>query len=141
MKNTTLHIMTLAHDATDEEIIGMMRAMKAAHEAKTVGRIVLLFHGYDDDPRELWDIPEVAVLCQRLVEMGFISYLYPGYVPGVDDPSPEALGASEVLLLAEGRMARTIEWTKEMVADFWEKWVNSNARADALVGQYQPKEI
>jgi hypothetical protein len=31
--------------------------------------------GFNQDRREIWDIPEVQTYCQCLVDIGFIAYL------------------------------------------------------------------
>jgi hypothetical protein len=101
---TTLHIMALMHDATDEEIVSMMRQMKSIREHKSKANIVMLVNGYDSDPRELWEIPEALALFRRLIDTGFISYLDPGHVPGVSEPAEGGFGAAEVIFSVEGRM-------------------------------------
>jgi hypothetical protein len=70
--------------------------------------------GYEDDPREMWEIPEVRQLCQRLVDLGVIAVLeLSDFCP--EHPklqrdhregkaTPMGPGALEVWLLAKGRV-------------------------------------
>lgn len=38
-------------------------------------RVCLYFDNWDDDPRELWDIPEVRAWCRKFIELGGLSVL------------------------------------------------------------------
>ena len=62
--------------------------------------------GFSNNPRELYDIPEVRAFCRRLVTLGFISYLDFSTVFHPDLPSlaKSGWGAAEVWLCgASGR--------------------------------------
>jgi hypothetical protein len=71
-------------------------------------RCVCTIAGYDLDPRELWEIPEVQDLCKRLVAIGYISLL--DTMPNIDLPGCPAIpveygrpwGAWEVWTVACG---------------------------------------
>jgi hypothetical protein len=101
-------IISIARDETDAELIDFMRGMKAARESG-IKNIVCLLGGYENDPREVWQIPEAVATCKRLVSSGFISYL--DTCPSLDNAIKNktelhALGAMEVWLIAEGRMKK-----------------------------------
>ena len=59
-------------------------------------RCVCTVAGYGDDPRELWEIPEVQDLCKRLIKIGYISLL--DTMPNVDLPNSPASSRSRDLL-------------------------------------------
>ncbi len=71
-------------------------------------RCVCTIAGYGDDPRELYEIPEVQDLCKRLIKIGYISLL--DTMPNVDLPNSPAIpveygrpwGAWEVWIVACG---------------------------------------
>jgi hypothetical protein len=96
---------------TDAELLDLM---KRGLEARARGAKLIraAFHGWNDDPRELWQIPEAVALAQRLVAFGFIAVLeyadmFPEYEPFQQDfPHGTKMamgpGALEVWLLARG---------------------------------------
>jgi hypothetical protein len=60
---------------TDEELVAQM---KTAFEASKQGTFVTTSTAeWDDDPRELWTIPEYQQHCRRLVAFGFVGLLTP----------------------------------------------------------------
>lgn len=138
MPDNYLLCIAVASNESDDGILAHMRTMKAVRESHSWQHVRCSITGYDSDPRELWDIPEVAPLCQRLVDMGFISYLDFGNVPFMEPVSDNmALGAAEVLLFAAGRMrGGETFWTRDLLAELQGAWHESNARADALVGPF-----
>lgn len=91
---TTLRILSVAADATDNELMSMMQIVNSFVIGENHGA-VLVIAGYDDDHRELFDIPEVAKLCRTLVRIGFItilefSSLLPPGKPQADRNGPDA---------------------------------------------------
>jgi hypothetical protein len=61
-------------DQSDEEMIAQIRAvMEHCHRHPCA--VVTTVDGYDDDPRELWEIPEVGAHLRRLVDFGFVAIL------------------------------------------------------------------
>jgi len=99
---------------TDAEIIGVMRQVRGARAAHEKGGKCLVatcvIMGYDDDPRELDQIPEVRALCARLWELGLPSFLEVFTSVAELTPRPLdgkgcglGLGAYEVWQLANGR--------------------------------------
>lgn len=108
-------------DATDEELVTTAR--NAATQAPGPNRFVFMgVYGYDDDPRELHEIPEVRPHMRRLVDFGFISILTrSSMLPelgGIGGPF-RAFGAFEVWAFAEGMFAGgRIEFTSADVDRF-----------------------
>jgi hypothetical protein len=45
------------------------------HSRRHPAAVVTGVHGFDDDPRKLWEIPEVRAHLRRLVDFGFIAIL------------------------------------------------------------------
>ena len=76
----------LGINATDGDILDQMRIMKRAREERSYDNVVCTIRGYDDDHRELYDIPEVRSFCRRLLSLGFISYLDFSTRPGSQTP-------------------------------------------------------
>ena len=70
---------------------------------------------YNEDKRDLFEIPVVRAFCRRVVNLGIISYLdftttFDSTVPAI---SKDALGAAEVWLCGEGRLRKQIPLTVE----------------------------
>ena len=53
------------------------------------GFVLLSIHGYDDDPRDLIEIPEVRAWCRRFIEAGGLDS-----IPIIDDGPPETNGTA-----------------------------------------------
>lgn len=76
------------------------------------GDAMISLDGFNDDPRELWDIPAAVNLAKKLVSMGVCSsltlssYLDPRWA-GEGDNSGKPFGAFELWLLAKE------EWGKD----------------------------
>ncbi len=60
---SSVHIVEIGRNATDDDILDQMRIMKRVRETKTFDDIVCTLRGFDGDPRELFEIPEVRALC------------------------------------------------------------------------------
>jgi hypothetical protein len=59
---------------TDEDVIALMRQAKQCRE-QGVPLLTCCIDGFNEDPRDLGDIPEVREFCKRLVRLGYISFL------------------------------------------------------------------
>jgi hypothetical protein len=66
--------MNLTSKMSEAEIEEAMKDMAPVCHATKTGFFICV-DGYEEDPRELWEIPEVATFFQRLVSSGFISFL------------------------------------------------------------------
>jgi hypothetical protein len=130
-----LVILGLSIRETNDEILGYMRAMKAEREECSHNPIVCLIDGFNNDPRELFDIPEVRAFCRRLMTIGFASYLdySTTLVPG--HRAKQAWGAFEVWLCAEGRMkAKSMDFPKSILDEFWSALMQCNESSEKTVG-------
>jgi hypothetical protein len=90
-----------ALDQTDEQLVAQIRAVM-----ERPADIILAVGGFDDDPRDLWDIPEVRAHFRRLVDFGLIAILVPSTGLGELCPAHLAgcpgLGGFEVWALGHG---------------------------------------
>lgn len=146
--NPALMIVELGLDASNDDIVEKMRTMRQARLDRTCSHVACLIRGFDDDSRELFDIPEVRAFCRRLMTLGFASYLegattLAGSAP---DSLRQAWGAFEVWMTAEGRfgpnlakrMNRDRKYAKT-VLDEWKAMLGQqNQVADARFGQDRP---
>lgn len=125
MRDLNSTIITVDH--TDDElkniIVSLTRLIRAHGKP-----FVLFISGYDNDQRELWEIPEVQSLCERLVNSGFISLLETGLPTG----APYALTAFRVWKIAKGEMRRTLMTSREEGSQFFKELMECNAKCDAL---------
>jgi hypothetical protein len=69
-----LMLVGTALEQSDEELIAQIRAVME-HCRRHPCHVVTGVWGYDDDPRKLWEIPEVGAHLRRLVDFGFIAIL------------------------------------------------------------------
>lgn len=135
-----LLLMRLQIDLTDEELLSGMRAMKAARENPNVKHILCMIEGYDDDLRELYEVPEVREFCKRLERLGYISYLdlLGGMSPVATNPK-FGWGIGEICLAADNRLKREFEFNrKELLAELKERMLAANVIADATIGKPNP---
>lgn len=119
----------LTLDTTNEEIVSFIRVMHK-HRQEGTPNITLTIHGFDDDPRELYEVVEVRALCRRLVDHGFISGLDIATTITPNDATKGTLGAMEVWLLSENRMARNVTLMREDLDEFRAALDVSNKAAD-----------
>lgn len=135
-----LHILKLRHDATEQEIKQTIKDYDRALYNKEDGSkdgMQLVTVGFEDDPRELADIPEAVALLRGFVRCGGLGLLVlavwieeiPNYIPPA---LPLGLGAMEVWAIAEGKVKgdRMEIEPREFRADY----VESLKRYEALVG-------
>jgi hypothetical protein len=118
---------------TDQDIVGMMRHARDAR-AKGAPSVTCCIDDYNDDPREIGEIPEARELCRRLLALGYTSFLDP------TTSIPEfptfngcmTLGAFEVWRIARGEMthAGRQEVTRADLDAFREHLEYANTVAD-----------
>jgi hypothetical protein len=86
----------------ETELVKWMREMRKFRETHEDPIITAAIYGFDDDPRELYEIPEVKTFAAKLIDLGFISQLDAM-------PNPELrsgpLCALHIWLLAQGKMS------------------------------------
>jgi len=114
MEDYDLKIIALETHQTDEELQDMTYKLRQAllAEGPEPEGFFMTISGYDDDPRELWEIPEAVDLCQRVVKTGLIALLnlssrvkelMPERFQECEGPGP-GLGALEVWVFAKEKM-------------------------------------
>lgn len=139
-QNPTVFLANLHLSATNDDLIDMMRKMKAARESGW-DSVICSIDGFGDDPRELWQIVEVRAFCRRLITLGFVSYLdvLAGMHPDPSTPNVirMGLGAGEVWLISEGFdiSAQMFTLTPEMVEELTRVMDAANTAADAKLGE------
>jgi hypothetical protein len=122
-----LRLVVGAGDA-DSQLVAMMKWALDVR-ASGVKCIRAKIGGYEDDPREVWDIPEARRLCQRLVDLGLIAVLEVSALLAEDEKLQRdreagkdvfvGAGALEVWMLAKGRVkSRVLMVTPEDLDDF-----------------------
>ena len=129
----TLH---LATDVKDAEVMEIINAYNG--KLDEVG-LLLYIMGYENDPRELGDIPRVRGFCRRLVNLGLLSVLHITTTIAGFAKSPltmaecNGLGAFEVWLMAENKMPDPLKPNPmgvEVLGDFEKALTNSNRMLD-----------
>src|SRR5438105_1320295 len=64
-------LVELGIDAMDGAILDQMKIMKRVRESGSYDNIACVIRGFDDDRRELYEVPEVQAFCRRLTSLGF----------------------------------------------------------------------
>jgi hypothetical protein len=83
--------------------------------------------GFDDDPRDLWEIPETLELFDRMWECGFVSLLQPN-VPGYDEYEKGFFGALQLWAAQKRKINQPLD-NKDMqdfVAEYTEACLRGN---------------
>src|SRR5215469_10950369 len=101
----TVHLVDVGTDAWDSDLTEQMAVMKKHMDADEAVCCRCTIRGFNDDPRELWEIPEAKTLAQRMVAIGFIAWLegsvlMPELRRGPDANLRLGMGALEVWALA-----------------------------------------
>lgn len=127
-------VIELFVDMTDDDIREIIRNSLPVATAKQQG-FCLMIGGYDDDKRELWDIPEAVSLFKRLVSLGFISCLEVSTkieilarVSGLP-----GFGAFEVWASSIGKMGFSESFSQEEMKEFLAALDRSNSVAMATL--------
>ncbi len=99
-----LVILPIPCEITDEEIDQTIKEGHPIVVNTQVGWVVAIA-GYDDDDREVYQIPEIKILAKRLVERGLISLLSVSTLIEKDEKPYLGgfLGAMEIWSLAKGK--------------------------------------
>jgi hypothetical protein len=130
-------------DATNDAITEQMRIMKRARDDGIYENVVCCIRGFNDDPRELYENPEVQAFCCRMVSAGFISYL--DFTTIFDPNAPQMTrafwGASEVWLCSEGRLKVLNQLDETVLNELTNAVAQSNTVADAALGRMLLDEL
>tara|TARA_Y100000034_G_scaffold136085_2_gene210722 strand:+ start:1131 stop:1658 length:528 start_codon:yes stop_codon:yes gene_type:complete len=125
----------LRADMTQERIHACMKEIAPTVIRKNQGCVITV-DGYDNDERELYDIPEVVDLFKRLMAEGFISLLEVS--TSIEEMAPEGmpvpfpgLGALEVWAMSEQKYN---EW-------FGGGWVEHGERRQGQVATVEIKRF
>ncbi len=132
-----LHVLALTVDMPDDEIKGVIaqilpRVMKAKFGA------VLTVSGYDDDPRELYQIPECVDFFRRISDLGLIGILevsssldgisrFPGPAPG--------LGAFEIWAFGNHKITPNVEFDQTVMFEFFAALEKANQACKVILGE------
>jgi hypothetical protein len=109
-------------DKALNELLGLANAKCLKHRAA----FWLVIEGFDEDPRELWDIPEAIDLIDRLVAFGFMTVL------GVSVDDFKLLGAYQIWVIHNRLMqGNAMPFTKELFTQFTSDLIKSNNLVDA----------
>lgn len=126
------HLLALPTSATDSELLAQMRAMEASRKSG-VKYVALTIFGFDSDPRELWQIPEVQAFCRRLVDIGLIGLLDLA-LHTAEDPSVHMYwGGLMVWACAEGLLRASITLNPKQQEQFWGALAAAKTKAEAAL--------
>lgn len=129
--------MDVPADASDDEILVMLRTMFECRE-RGVESITCAIGGYDKDSRELWEIPEVKKLCDRLWRTGFIGLLDPStrLEAAARGEVAQTFGALEIWQLAEGTFKPRQTLDSDKVRQFLtETWPSACEAAEVTLAR------
>lgn len=131
-------ICSIQKDDTDETLRNKMIEMESLLSSGLCKTgFLLTISGYENDSRELWQIPEVRKLTKRLVKIGFISLLeFATHLKSMIDPDPlykSTLGAFEVWAISKGIIKSYYsKVTKEQYSLFLEVLRDANFECDKI---------
>lgn len=92
--------------------------------------LLLTINGYNDDPRELWEIPEVRALCQRVESSGLIGLLH----VNIGERLELLIGAWDIYAFARGLVrSKRVVVTPDHLADFQRVLDESNRVVDRIL--------
>jgi hypothetical protein len=130
-----LHILALTVDMPDDEIKGVI-AQVAPRVHKAQFGAVLTISGYDDDPRELYQIPECVDFFKRLSNLGLISILeVSSSLDGVsrfNGPAP-GIGAFEVWAFGHRKITPGKEFHQNVMLEFFAELEKANKKCEAVM--------
>lgn len=135
-------IVNLTDKMTDAEIEDAMKDMCPVCQATQTGFFICI-DGYENDRRELWEIPEVASFFGRLVNSGFIAFLEVSVTEGLTRLGKEitslgypGLGALEVWMIAKKLMhAGSTDIERKEMIKFIDDLEVANAKSRIVVSK------
>ena len=130
--------LSLADDMTDAEIKECIQDIIPVCRLKQQG-FCLSISGYDEDPRDLWNIPKAVGFMKRLCDLGFISTLEVSTTADdlirseFQELKLPGFGALEVWMCATNRMGRGKTDIDMQTLELFRKDLElANMRADAI---------
>lgn len=132
--------LSLYIDMTDDEIKDCIHQMMPVCRIKETG-FCLTIGGFDQDSRDLWEIPEVLEFYRRLVKFGFISCLEVSTTADglAKMPGLPGFGALEVWMCAKGLMVRgKKDVTQDQLRQFHEALEEANKVSTAILKEPCP---
>lgn len=130
-------VISVPKDVSDKELERVIfdRLPSCMHTGKAN---TVMLDGYNDDDRELWDIPEAVAVLERMVSTGFISILEPtSHLEGIrSDHCPAmGLGAFEVWAATKNLVGvESRDISQETLRHFFtEVLPQANKRAERVV--------
>lgn len=128
---------------TNDEILDCLQKMSPIVKETQDGFFICV-SGYDNDKRELWQIPEVLQFFQRIIKMGFMSLMeisssikdicrLDGKILEVGIPG---LGAIEMWLIAKNELKKEI--SQEKIQEFFSELMESNKILESNINLPSP---
>jgi hypothetical protein len=134
--NTSALVVEVGDDDTNETLIDVMRAVMVKRK-EGIEHAACMVGGFDDDKRELHEIPKARTFLDRLHRIGFISVLdYSTVLPPHNRiwMSPPPMGAFEIWLATTRQAnAKGVDVSRDMLKRFERVLRYSNATADDLM--------
>lgn len=131
--------MALSTDMTDDEIKACIHDMHPVCMANKQG-FILTISGYDDDPRDIWDIPEAVQFAKRLIDIGLVSYLETATIELSEQLGTfVGFGALELWMVATGRMKIGNNMiTPKEIKQAYEVQLACNKKCEEILKQPRP---
>lgn len=128
-------------DMTDAELHECIHKMRPRVTESKTG-FLLTISNYDDDPRDLWEIPEAVAFCKRLIDIGMGSMLDLSsamYAQKLGLPAV-GFGLIEVMYMAEGRIKKrgSYDISVEDVNRAAKLYEESNIKVEAILAKPCP---
>lgn len=104
---------------------------------KTREGVLVSIDGYDQDPRDLWNIPEVVTFAKRLVDHGVCSVATVSTTldPKFEGPGGKPFGGFEIWLLSKGYLGRADlegKFLEDLLQEFYQFLPVSNKVATEI---------
>ena len=128
---------------TNDEILDCLQKMSPLVKETQDGFFICV-SGYDNDKRELWQIPEVSQFFKRIIKTGFMSLMeVSSSINGIcrlDDKILEigipGLGAIEMWLISRNELKKEI--SQEKIKEFFRELMESNKILESNINLPSP---
>jgi len=130
----TLPLLVISIDLSEKDMREMIAAIMPVTDARNEGIYVTMF-GYDDDPRELWQIPEARIVAQRWVNVGGLGVMNSD---AHADPSKQpGFGTLQMWLLAQGLLGQSVSMSPETLECFCTDYLKGCAIANDIEAEFR----